>query len=77
MNIRFVKPVRTGESLVIEARMLERGPKQARVAAGVVSDGGEVLAEAQSHWKLMSPAVASRFTGLAEDRLEAFVASLR
>jgi len=76
MNIRFVKPVPTGRPLSVQARVLEHGRKQARTRAFVTSDEGELLAEAESNWMLMSLSAAARFTGLPRERLEAFVAAL-
>lgn len=76
MNIRFQKPVPIGRPLSVEAHVLEHDTKKARTRAFVTSQDGDLLAEAQSHWMLMSLGVAARFTGLSRERLEAFVAAL-
>jgi uncharacterized protein (TIGR00369 family) len=76
MNIRFQKPVPIGRPLSVEAHVLEHDTKKARTRACVTSQYGDLLAEAQSHWMLMSLGVAARFTGLSRERLEAFVAAL-
>jgi len=76
MNVRFVKPVLVGSPLVVQAFVVDHDAKQARTFSQLKSDQEAVLATATSTWTLMSVAVAARFTGLAREQLEQFLAAV-
>jgi uncharacterized protein (TIGR00369 family) len=77
MTVRFLKPVRTGQDLVVQARITAFDGKTATVEGMVKSNDGEILAESSCSWAFPRLSRIAGLAGVEEQRLQAFLDDCR
>lgn len=77
MTVRFLKPVLTGQELVVEARIVEFDSKTAAVQGSVKNSDGESLAESSCSWAFPRLSRIAGLAGVEEQRLQAFLDDCR
>ncbi len=75
ITVRFIKPVRTGVEIEIEAEVVERDEQDVMIRATVRDTTGDVLAESQSRWLLADLGLIARIARVEEHTLETFLSS--
>nr|WP_279342406.1 PaaI family thioesterase [Geotalea sp. SG265] len=77
MTVRFLKPVRTGQDLVVQARITFFDNKAALVEGTVQDLDGEVLAESSCSWAFPRLSRIAGLAGVEEARLQSFLDDCR
>ena len=77
MTTRFLKPVRTGAQLRVEARIVRFEPATAEVEAFICDGDGVRLAEGVSSWAFPRLSRIAGLAGVDEDTLQRFLDDCR
>lgn len=74
LTVRFLMPVPTEAPLQVEGRVQSIDARSAVVVAVIRNAAGETLAEGESSWSFPRLARIAGLAGVAEERLESFLA---
>ena len=74
ISVRFLKAVPTNAEIIVEARIGAQDEKETLLRSTIHSKGNDLLAQGESKWIMVDPAIIARVSKVSESELREFLA---